>query len=98
MKKLFRRDKVLRKNIKTINIKYFLLKLIITNKNIFILLRYNAYMFLKDMLKNNFIVSTSNRCVISYNKKRFNKQTFFSRSIFLKKIQHGEMVGYHKSS
>lgn len=98
MKKLYRKDKKLRKNIKTINLKYFLLKLIITNKNIFLLLRYNAYIYLKSLLKNDFIVSTSNRCIISFNKKRFNKHTYFSRSIFLKKIQNGEVVGYQKSS
>jgi ribosomal protein S14 len=98
MKKLYTKDKFLRKNIKTINKKYFILKLITLNSNLFLLLRYNAYLLLKAVLKKNFIVSTSNRCVISYNKKRFNKYTLLSRSIFLKKIQHGEIVGYEKSS
>ena len=98
MKKLYRKDLKLRKNIKFLNKKYFLLKLIILNKHIFLLLRYNAYKFLNFFLKNNYIVSTSNRCIISFNKKRFNKNTYFSRSIFLKKIQHGQIVGYQKSS
>lgn len=98
MKKLYIKDKKLRKNLKIINKKYYLLKLIVLNKNIFLLLRLNACIFLKIYLKNNFNVSTSNRCVISYNKKRFNKYTYLSRSLFLKKIQHGEIVGYQKSS
>lgn len=98
MKKLYLKDKHLRKNIHAINKKYFLLKLIILNSNLFLLLRYNACVLLKEVLKNHFIVSTSNRCVISYNKKRFNKFTLLSRSIFIKKIQLGEIVGYEKSS
>lgn len=98
MKKLYRKDLNLRQNISLINKKYFLLKLIVLNKNVFLLLRYNAYKLMNSFIKNSFTVSISNRCIISFNKKRFNKNTYFSRSIFLKKIQHGKVVGYQKSS
>lgn len=99
MKKLLIKDNKLRNFVKYYNKKYFLLKLIIKNKNIFILTRYKAIIMLKFLIDSYFsIVSISNRCVITYNKKKFNKNSFYARSVFLKKIQNGEIVGLRKSS
>lgn len=89
------KDKTLRKNFKNFNKRYFLLKLLIKNCNIFFLTRVNIVFFV-NQFKNHF-VSMSDRCVISFNKKKFNKFTLFSRMILLKKICKGEIIGFKKS-
>ena len=88
-------DKILRKDFKNSNKQYFLLKLLVKNCNIFFLTRVNIVLFV-NQLKSHF-VSMSDRCVISFNKKRFNKFTLFSRMILLKKIYKGEIIGFKKS-
>ena len=88
-------DKILRKNFKDSNKQYFLLKLLLKNFNIFIFTRINVLIFLRQ-LKNHHVFM-SDRCVISYNKKKFNKFTSFSRMILLKKIYKGEIIGFKKS-
>lgn len=93
MKKLYNKDKKLRNFIKINNKSYFLLKSIIKNTFIFILLRYQAYLKLKYIFVFNSNISIINRCIVTYNKKRFNRFSLFSRHIFLKKIQNGEIYG-----
>ena len=96
MKKLFVKDKNLRFFFKNINTKYFILKSIIKNKNLFILVRYKSYFKLIKLIEQKSIVKISNRCVESYNKKSFNKFTFFSRFIFFKVIKNGH-TNFQKS-
>ena len=91
MKKLYNKDKKLRNLIKINNKKYFLLKSIIKNTFLFILMRYKAYLKLKYLFVFNSNISIINQCTITYNKKRFNKFSSFSRYIFFKKIQNGEI-------
>lgn len=98
MKKLIEKDKKLRLNIKKIEKKHFVLKSIFNNFNFFVLIRWNAFLKLKSLSKNNSRVSISPKCLYSVNKKRFNKLTNFSRHIFLKLIRSGEITGFKKSS
>ncbi len=98
MKKLIIRDKYIRKHIKLLNIENYLLKLIILNKNFFFYFRNNAITILiKIIKKKNSLSSVLNYCFISKNKKRLNKHTFFSRFIFLKKLQNSDVIGFLKS-
>jgi ribosomal protein S14 len=98
MKALVEKDKILRLNLTKIENKHFILKSIIKNFNLFILIRWNAFLRLNLLTKLKSKVSITNRCVYSYNKKRFNKLTSFSRHVFLKKIRSGEINGLKKSS
>lgn len=98
MKKLVKKDKKLRGKIKSIEKQNHILKLIFKNSNFFTLIRWNAYLKLKDLTKKNSSVALSHRCLISINKKRFNKLTVFSRHIFLKLIRSGNISGLQKSS
>ena len=98
MKKSFIKDKYLRFEIKKCNTKYFILKSIFKNASLFSLLRKNAYFKLKQLSNNFSTVSTINRCLFSFNKKRFSKFTFFSRLVFLKLIQRGKISNFQKAS
>jgi ribosomal protein S14 len=98
MKKLLERDKKRRQDLKKVENEYFVLKSIFKNLNFFALVRWNAFLKLKDLAKNNSKVSLSNRCLFSINKKRFNKLTTFSRHVLLKLIRSGHVHGTHKSS
>jgi ribosomal protein S14 len=98
MQKLLQKDIKLRNRI-LLNEKYhFILKSIIKNFNFFILIRWNAFLKLKELTQNASKVSIVNRCLASINKKRFNKLTGFSRHVFLKFIRKGSVNGIKKSS
>lgn len=98
MKKLLEKDKKLRLNIKKIEIKQFILKSIYKNFSFFVLIRWNAFLKLKILNKNASKSSISPRCLITINKKRFNKLTNFSRHVFLKLIRSGQISGMQRSS
>ena len=98
MKKLLEKDKKLRYQIKLIENRHFILKSIFKNFNFFALVRWNAFLKLKFLTKNNSKVSITNRCLKSINKKRLNKLTTFSRYIFLKLIRSGLITGIQKAS
>jgi len=98
MKKLLERDKKLRLRIKQVEKKNFILKSIFKNFNFFILIRWNAFLKLKTLSKNNSSVSLLPRCLYSINKKRFNKLTPFSRHVFLKLIRSGQISNTQKAS
>jgi len=98
MKKLIKRDKKRRLNIYLIEKEYFIIKYIFNNFNLFTLVRWSASEKLKSLLKNNSKTLLINKCLISINKKRFNKLTTFSRHVFLKLIRQGVITGMQKSS
>jgi ribosomal protein S14 len=98
MKKLLEKDKKLRKQIHLSNQQHFVLKSILKNFNIFTLIRWNAFLKLKDLSEKNSTISVINRCLTTINKKRFNKLTGFSRHVFLKLIRSGKISGIRKSS
>jgi ribosomal protein S14 len=97
MKVLLEKDKKLRAKVLNTEDSYFILKSIVKNSNFFHLIRWNAFLKLKLITKHCSKVSVVNRCLYSYNKKRFNKLTGFSRHVFLKKIRSGEITGLKKS-
>jgi ribosomal protein S14 len=98
MKKLIQKDIKLRNNVSINETKYFILKSIIKNLNFFTLIRWKAFLKLKELTQNASKVSITPRCLVSINKKRFNKLTSFSRHIFLKNIRAGRINGIKKSS
>jgi hypothetical protein len=98
MKKLIEKDKKLRLYIYSNEKSYFIFKSIFKNSNFFNLLRWCIVDRLNLLLKNSSKTLLINKCLISINKKRFNKLTIFSRSIFLKLIRQGFVVGVEKSS
>jgi ribosomal protein S14 len=98
MKKLLEKDKKRCLKINKIDKKHFILKYIFKNSNFFFLIRWNAFLKLKILAKNNSKVSITNRCLYTVNKKRFNKFTTFSRHVFLKLIRSGYVSGLQKAN
>jgi ribosomal protein S14 len=98
MKKLITKDKELRLKVKKQEKQYFVLKSIFQNSNLFMLIRWNAYLHLKSLGETDSKVSISARCVYTVNRKRFNRSAPFSRHVFLKLIQSGKLSGFRKSS
>lgn len=98
MKKLLEKDKKLRENILKSEKQYFILHSIYKNFNFFVLVRWNAFLKLKNISKNAYKISLSNRCLETKNRKRFNKLTTFSRQIFLSNLRFGKFYGIRKSS
>jgi len=98
MKKLINKDNKLRFCVYYNEKKHFILKLIFKNSNFFTLIRWSALVKLELFIRNNSKISTVNRCLLTINKKRFNKLTVFSRHVFLKLIQEGFLINIKKSS
>nr|UDP55432.1 ribosomal protein S14 [Schizostauron trachyderma] len=98
MKKLLEKDKKLREKILKVEKQYFILNSIYKNFNFFTLVRWNAFLKLKNISNNNYKTSLSNRCLATINRKRFNKFTTFSRQIFLNNVRFGKFYGIRKSS
>lgn len=75
---------------------WFVLKFIFKNENFFYLTRWNACVKLTalDLSRS----SLSNRCVFSASRKRMSYLTNFSRQVFIKLIQNGEINGFRKST
>jgi ribosomal protein S14 len=98
MKKLLEKDKKLRINLKQQEKQHFIFKSIYKNTNFFLLIRWNAFLKLKSFATEHSIVSTSYRCINSFNRKRYHKLAPFSRHIFLKLIRAGKITGLKKAS
>jgi ribosomal protein S14 len=98
VKKLIEKDKKRINYVKQIEKQNFILKSIFKNSNFFILIRWQAFLKLKVLTSRNSKISISVKCLYTNNKKKFNKNTFFSRHVFLKLIRSGELSGIKKSS
>lgn len=98
MKKLIEKDKKLRKNIKISENKYFILKAIFKNSNFPTLVRWKSFYQLKILGLKNSKIMLSPKCLLTLNKKKYNKLTFFSRHIFLKLIRSGFISNVKKAS
>jgi len=98
MKKLLEKDKKTRLNLNTNEKTFLVLMSIFRNLNFLSLIRWNAFLKLKTLKQKSSAISLSNRCLNSFNKKRFNKLTNFSRNIFLKLIRSGHIYGFKRSS
>ena len=96
MKKLVQKDKITRYYyLNCYEKKHIIFKLIFKNFNFFILLRWLT-VFLAFLTQNNSKTIMLNRCLLTYNKKRFNKLSIFSRHIFLKLIKKGLVLDTYK--
>lgn len=98
MKKLLERDKKTRKTIRKFEKEKFVLKTISNNSNLSNLIRLNAFYNLNKLTHRSSKTFISNRCVYTFNKRKFNKLTNFSRFIFLKLAQQNNIYGLKKSS
>ena len=98
MKKLLIKDKKLCSKVAYVENQHYILKCIIKNFNFFLLIRFSAFLKLALLQKNNSKNAIINRCLQTFNKKRFNKLTNFSRHVFLKLIRQGLINGIQKAS
>lgn len=93
--KFIKKDQNLRHYFKKFSVEYFLLKLILKNNYIFVLNRLKALVIIK--FTRIFVTAIFNRCIVSFNKKKYNKLTNYSRIVLLKKIYKNECLGFQKS-
>lgn len=98
MKKLVEKDKKVRKKIKTLEKKKFVLKIIQNNLNLPYLLRFNASNNLNSISKQASKTLISNRCIATINKKKFGKLTNYSRIFFLKLAKNKKIFGLTPAS
>lgn len=98
MKKLLEKDKNLRLEVKKSEKQHFILKSIFKNTNFFVLVRWKAFLKLQPIGYKNSKVAIASRCLLTINRKKFNKLTLFSRHIFLKFVRSGVISGMKKSS
>ena len=98
MKKLLEKDKKIRFDLDQNEKNHLVLMSIFKNLNFKDLTRWNAFLKLKQIQNKNSKTSLSNRCLVSLNKKRFNKLTTFSRYIFLKLLRSGKVSGFRRSN
>ena len=98
MKKLIEKDKKVRKKIKKLEKKKFILKIILNNINLPYLLRFNASNNLNNITKKASKTLISNRCIATVNKKKFGKLTHYSRIFFLKLARNKKIHGITPAS
>lgn len=98
MIKLRERDKKIRKNIYEFEKKRFILKIISQNQNFFSLMRWKAKYKLNILSRKSSKTCISNLCILTVNKKKFNKLTSFSRIAFLKLVNKKKICNIYKSS
>jgi len=98
MIKLRERDKKIRKNIYEFEKKRFVLKIISQNQNFFSLIRWKAKSKLNILPRKSSKTYLSNLCILTVNKKKFNKLTNFSRITFLKLVHRKKICNIYKSS
>jgi len=98
MIKIKERDKKIRKNIYRFEKKRFVLKVISQNQNFFSLIRWKAKHQLNILPSISSKTYLSNLCILTNNKKKFNKLTNFSRIVFLKLVNKKNICNIYKSS
>jgi ribosomal protein S14 len=98
MKKLLEKDKKTRKKIEDLEKKKFIFQAISKNSNLSNLIRFNAFHNLNKLPTRASKTFVSNRCVNTFNKKKSNKLTHFSRIIFLRLARNQKIHGLTKSS
>ena len=97
MKDYITKNSKLRLQLKWQEIRFFILKTIFQNSNLFLLIRWNAYLQLKIVGEAASNVSESSRCLYTISRKRFNNIAPFSRHVLLKLIRSGKISGVKKS-
>nr|YP_010516676.1 ribosomal protein S14 [Haslea pseudostrearia]UXN44219.1 ribosomal protein S14 [Haslea pseudostrearia] len=96
MKKILAKDRKIRKEIKKLEKKRFILKSIQNNSNFCNLVRLNTFYKLSDLPSSSSKSLISNRCVETINKKKFTNLANFSRIVFLKLIKAGSLYGMRR--
>lgn len=97
MKKFLIKNQIIRIFLEKFNKKYFILKSIIKNKNLFLFVRKKSFLKLKSYTLFSYS-SVYNKCILTFTKKTFNKYVLFSRFVYLKLIQNGQISGIQKSN
>lgn len=98
MKKLVAKDRKIRLLIKKTELTKFILKQISLNSNFSKTINWKSLSKLSNFSTKNSKVTAVNRCVLTLNKKSFNKISKFSRIVLLKLIRSGNFSGFSKSS
>lgn len=98
MKKLLEKDKKIRRKIKKLEKQKFIFRAISNNSTLSNLIRFNAFYNLNQLPSRASKTFVSNRCVNTFNKKKSNKLTHFSRIIFLRLARNHKIHGLTKSS
>ena len=96
--KFYKNIKLFKANFKKISFNYFLVKILYKNKFINYFLKYNLLALFKYNFKKISVFIITNQCIITDNKKQFNKFSYYSRYIFFKKIRNGIIGGLIKYS
>lgn len=99
MKKKVQKDKKIRLNFKTKELKQHILKSIVKNENLVFLVKWNAVLKLSNLPKNSNKIRSVNRCVLTSRKAKFTRiYKKFSRLSFLRLVRFGHLSGVQKSS
>nr|UQS76173.1 ribosomal protein S14 [Haslea ostrearia]WAJ48210.1 hypothetical protein CCFAOBFC_00043 [Haslea ostrearia] len=96
MKKILVKDKKIRKEIKQLEKKKFVLKSIQNNSKFCNLIRLNTFYKLSSLPVASSKSLISNLCVETIHKKKFTKLANFSRIVFLKLAKSGSLYGVQK--
>ncbi len=92
------KDKKKRRLVEFYEKKRFILSILARNNNYSKFTKWNSFFSINKLPYNSSSIKLSNRCVITWNKKRLNKLSNFSRVVFLKFIREGKISGIKKSS
>lgn len=96
MKKILAKDQKIRKEIKKLEKKRFILKAIQNNSNFCNLVRLNTFHKLSYLPTASSKSLISNRCVETINRKKFTNLANFSRIVFLKLVKKGSIYGMQR--
>lgn len=91
------KNKKNRQAIKNLEQNRFICKTVLINTNLLYLLRWKAFLKLKNFKKNSSKITVTNRCIISRRKKRLNKLINISRLVFLNYARLSEISGVQKA-
>jgi len=98
MKKLLEKDKIVRKNNQNFEVQKFILKSINQNSIFFNLTCWKSNLKLSKLPIKSSKTRIVNRCIKTSNKKKFNKLTNFSRTVFFKLVKNKRINSIYKSS
>ena len=96
MKKIIKNDKKLRFILKGSEILNFVSKKVVKNLNFSKLIFHNAKVKEKNFKKESSISKITYKCNRTFNKKQFNKFTYYSRHFFLHNIRNGKISEWQK--
>ena len=99
MKKIFQKDKKIRKLFNQHELDYIILKNIVKNENLSLVVKWNAILKLSYLSKSQNKTQFVNRCILTNRKAKFNRIfKKFSRLSFLRLARSAKIPGLKKSS